>query len=85
MDLSFAPRNRLAEAFMAGWRLIPGHDYTRKDWAVLLMKTDEPAPTEGGLRKLMAVFTLASRSNKSRGSSSRNVALQAKRFAARAT
>lgn len=81
MQVTYAPRSQLADHFRHGWRLIPGHDYAREDWAVLLMKTDE-ATSPAELRCLCAAFTLETRSNRSRGSSSRNTVLRAKRFEA---
>lgn len=71
MTVDFVPRSHLADHFRKGWRLIPGYDYARKDWAILLMQTDAGEPTGAEMRRLMATFAIVTRSNKSQGSLSR--------------
>lgn len=38
LELTYAPRNRIKDYLLDGWRLIPSHDYRKSDWAILLEK-----------------------------------------------
>jgi hypothetical protein len=40
MQLDFCPRAHLRERLLAGWRLVPGHEYKPSDYAILLMLPD---------------------------------------------
>lgn len=37
MTLDFVSRSQLAQKLRDGWSLIPGHNYIRGDWAILMV------------------------------------------------
>lgn len=52
---AFAPRARLLDWFKEGWRLVPGHEYRREDWAILVYMPTYPKPVPEELMKRWAM------------------------------
>jgi hypothetical protein len=57
MTIEFIPRKQVAERLAAGFRLIPGHDYSPGDYAILMVRPTYPEPlTAAQIRTLAARF-----------------------------
>lgn len=45
MNLTYVPRSQLREALLSGHRLVPGHEYSPKEYAILMrMPEGKPKP-----------------------------------------
>lgn len=74
MNLSFCPRSQLVQWLNDGYRLILGHEYAPGDYAILMVKPDEPEALSArriGIIALQFQKPRNTRSNKSCGASSR--------------
>jgi hypothetical protein len=40
VELDFVPRSQLEQRLRDGWSLVPGHNYIRGDWAILMVAPD---------------------------------------------
>ena len=74
--MEYFPRQQLRDRLMSGWKLIPGVDYPRNEWA-FLMQLPTPAimPSQNTVDKTMLRFARPERvlaSNLSAAGSSRN-------------
>lgn len=76
MDLHFIPRAKLVDHLSSGWRLVPGHEYSAGEYAILMFKPEVPAEMSiDDIRRVTYQFEpTVSRwvSNKSRGASTRH-------------
>lgn len=74
MNLTFAPRRRLAEYLSKGWRLLPSHEYAPGDFAILMFMPEVSSEMSAKVMQTVAARFLARpkpRSNKSCGACSR--------------
>ena len=55
-ELTFVPRRKLAAALEDGWRLVEGHDYHERDWAVLVERGTIMALSEAETAIILALF-----------------------------
>lgn len=57
-DLAFIPRNQLVASLHNGWRLIPGHEYSVDEYAILMaLCPDVEPPVQGMVDFVVDMFT----------------------------
>jgi hypothetical protein len=75
MDVQYAPRRQVRAWLQAGWRLVPGHEYSPDDYAIMMVRPEiETAVTAKWINTVAKRFETEPqhRSNRSTGATSRN-------------
>lgn len=69
--LEYIPRQHLRARLLEGWSLVPGHEYSPGDYAILMLPPSGEKPTQPIVNRIEKWFSPPSwRSNKSAAGSS---------------
>ena len=75
MQVEFIPRQQLRDRLLEGWSLVPDHDYSPADYAIVMLPPKGERVSQHVVNRIEKWFSpKPHRSNKSAGASSRNSA-----------